>query len=236
MKVTTERQKKLRYAGKIFGIGLGRTGTHSLAVALSQLGIKIRHHVNYNSLIPEFCLATRTFTGSRLFAMFDKYQAVANGTGLSYRELDLAYPNSRFILTVREPNAWLQSQAAYRRLQSEQARDSATHRVQHFINREIYGSEHFDPEIWLETYKRHVDSVLDYFADRSMSLLVMDICGGDGWDKICPFLGCAVPSCPFPHTNDITAVTKRAKLFRLIPPALSIGIAKVVNRTRMKSD
>ena len=227
--------KRLRFAGKIFGVGLGRTGTHSLAAALNQLSIKTRPHVNYNNLIPEFCSATRTFTGSRLIAMFDEYQALANGTGISYQELDLAYPNSRFILTVRESNAWLKSQHAYRRLQSEQVKDSATHRVQRFINREIYGSEYFDSKIWLDTYNRHVDGVLDYFADRPMSLLVIDICGGDGWDKICPFLGCAVPFGPFPHTNDITAVTNRAKLLKLIPPALSKSFAKIVNRIRMKS-
>ena len=228
--------KRLRSAGKIIGVGLGRTGTHSLAVALNQLGIKTRHHVNYNSLIPEFCSATGTFAGSRLIAMFDKYQALANGTGISYQELDLAYPNSRFILTVRESKAWLESQHAYRRLQAEQVKDSATLRVQKFINREIYGSEYFDSNIWLDTYNRHVDGVLDYFADRPMSLLVMDICGGDGWDKICPFLGCADPFSPFPHTNDITAVTNRAKLLKLIPPALSKIFAKTVNRIRTKSD
>ena len=32
-------------------------------------------------------------------------------------------------------------------------------------------------------------------------LLVMDIIAGDGWDKLCPFLGKPVPEAAFPHRN-----------------------------------
>lgn len=224
--------ESLRDDGKIFGVGLGRTGTQSLAVALNRLGIRTRHHVDYNRLIPEFRPASRTFLGRRLMAMLDGYRAVANGTGLPYRELDLAFPNSRFILTVREPDAWLDSQRAYRRLQSERAGDSETQRVQRFINREIYGSEDFDPKTWLDAYDRHVAGVLDYFAGRPASLLVLDICGGEGWEKLCPFLGLAVPSRPFPQTNDIAAATRRARRLALVPTALRRNIRRIANRIR----
>ena len=30
-------------------------------------------------------------------------------------------------------------------------------------------------------------------------LLVMDIPAGDGWEKLCPFLGVPIPDAPFPH-------------------------------------
>jgi hypothetical protein len=29
----------------------------------------------------------------------------------------------------------------------------------------------------------------------------MNICAGDGWDKLCPFLGKTAPNAPFPCTN-----------------------------------
>ena len=32
-------------------------------------------------------------------------------------------------------------------------------------------------------------------------LLVMDITRGDGWEKLCPFLGVCVPPVPFPHAH-----------------------------------
>lgn len=41
----------------------------------------------------------------------------------------------------------------------------------------------------------------DYFAGRPEDLLIMDICAGDGWEKLCPFLGFEIPETPFPHLN-----------------------------------
>src|SRR5690606_34416861 len=32
-------------------------------------------------------------------------------------------------------------------------------------------------------------------------LLIMDISAGDGWAKLCPFLGVAIPKQAFPHTH-----------------------------------
>jgi Sulfotransferase domain len=29
----------------------------------------------------------------------------------------------------------------------------------------------------------------------------MDITNGDGWDKLCPFLGLDIPDTPFPKSN-----------------------------------
>jgi len=40
-----------------------------------------------------------------------------------------------------------------------------------------------------------------YFADRQKDFLVLDLGGGDGWRKVCGFLGDPVPNRPFPHEN-----------------------------------
>ncbi|MDX1486301.1 MAG: sulfotransferase [Alphaproteobacteria bacterium] len=221
-----------RTSRKIFGVGLGRTGTHSLTVALKMLGIDARHHVDYPELLPAFSKASKSFTGDRLMAMCETHEAIANGTGLPYPELDRAFPGSRFILTVRETGAWLRSQNAYRTLQAEQDRDPAARQVHRFLNREIYGAEDFDPGMWRAAYERHVDAVQAYFADRPDDLLVMDICDGDGWEKLCPFLGRPVPARPFPHTNDIAVASRRAKLAALLPAALRKRLAATVHRLR----
>jgi hypothetical protein len=41
--------------------------------------------------------------------------------------------------------------------------------------------------------------VKEYFRDRPDDLLVMNICAGEGWEKLCPFLGLAIPKVKFPH-------------------------------------
>ena len=33
-------------------------------------------------------------------------------------------------------------------------------------------------------------------------LFVLDVRGGEGWEKLCPFLGLNVPDVPFPHANE----------------------------------
>ena len=45
------------------------------------------------------------------------------------------------------------------------------------------------------------DEIKKYFRGRPDDLLVMNICAGEGWDKLCPFLGLPVPKRSFPHAN-----------------------------------
>ena len=40
-----------------------------------------------------------------------------------------------------------------------------------------------------------------YFKNRPNDLLVMNICEGDGWEMLCPFLGTDIPDVPFPKLN-----------------------------------
>ena len=46
-------------------------------------------------------------------------------------------------------------------------------------------------------YETHERNVREYFSDRPNDLLVMDILGGDGWDKVCNFLGRICPKFHF---------------------------------------
>lgn len=200
----------VNFAGKIFGVGLGRTGTASLAAALHLLGFKTRHFVDYGALAGEYRPDLKGFFGPRLLAMLAECDAIANGTGLPFEELDRSYPDSRFILTIREEDAWLGSQRAYKTLLSGKWQQSVANskNASRFINKEIYGSDKFDAERWLNVYRHHVKTVAAYFEGREKDCLVMDIAAGDGWDKLCPFLGLPKPSDAFPHSNDIKTATE----------------------------
>ena len=48
-------------------------------------------------------------------------------------------------------------------------------------------------------HKVHTKRVLNFFKDKE--LLVLDICGGDGYEKLCPFLGIDIPDEPFPYKH-----------------------------------
>ena len=82
---------------KVFGIGLQRTGTMSLAKALNILQIKTLHWP-WQLLHDSDHEVLREFDGFVDFPI-----------PLMYKKLDVKYPSSKFILTVRDKNSWLGS-------------------------------------------------------------------------------------------------------------------------------
>lgn len=88
---------------KIFGIGLSRTGTKSLAAALQILG--------YNTL--HYCPLVNNGEGVSLDDI-KKYDAVVSTSFYNmYATLDLQYPNGKFILTTRDEECWFTSISKY---------------------------------------------------------------------------------------------------------------------------
>jgi hypothetical protein len=128
------------------------------------------------------------------YAMVDQFDAFEdNPWPVLYQELDQRYPGSKFILTRRPAEAWIQSQL----------RDFASTETP--MRRWIYGEDAGCPagneDTYIARYERHNHEVLGYFGDRMEDLLIFDLPKGDGWNKLCPFLGCEIPDEPFPHAN-----------------------------------
>lgn len=187
---------------KVFCLGFHKTGTTSLGAALDILGYRVSGAFGVND--PE--IATRALEQAMVLA--DRYDAFQdNPWPILYRELDAAFPGSKFILLLRDPEAWIQSQ------------------VQHFGHREtpmrrwIYGDQHGSPVgsegVYLRRYRAHNQAVMDYFAERPDDLLILNLSGGEGWQQLCPFLGEAIPEMPFPHANNANKRRKRNVLKRL---------------------
>lgn len=182
----------------VFGLGLGRTGTLSLWAALNRLGIRTVHCLDYVAHL-------RTDGHAVSLACIDQLmktvQGIANGTGLPYRDLDKRYPGSRFILTLRDVDAWL---ASKKRLVEREApgleADPAAMAARRNLYSGVYSSVAFDRARWRSAYEEHVAGVREYFDDRE-DLLELDITAGDGWDKLCRFIEARVPDAPFPHRN-----------------------------------
>jgi hypothetical protein len=63
----------------------------------------------------------------------------------------------------------------------------------------VYGSTTAQEFLFRKKYHEHNDRVLHSIPANQ--LLVMNISDGDGWEKLCPFLGVATPIHPFPHEN-----------------------------------
>ncbi len=177
-------------SGKIFGIGLSKTGTTSLYAALCELGYRsgtFRH-------LRELQLAD-WFRGDFSHDYLRDLDALTDlPIGVFFPQLDQKYPGSRFILTVRDIDSWLTSVA---RQFSRQPEPEPGFRRD--VRMAAYGTSVFHEQRFRFVYKTHQRNVKWYFDNRPQDLLVMDICGGDGWDKLCHFLNRDRPSMPFPH-------------------------------------
>jgi hypothetical protein len=115
---------------------------------------------------------------------------------LIYRELDAAFPGSRFVLTTRDAMDWLHS------VRNWFATGKPSPEIYEQRSK-LWGlpiPDVSDREL-LERVERHDREVLDYFADRPDDLLVVDWAKGDGWLQLCAFLGIKEPGVPFPRAN-----------------------------------
>lgn len=174
---------------KIFCIGLNKTGTISLHQALETLGFKSLHWGGPSSG-KKVGKALRE--GRGLVDDFPGIDAFSDIAGLSKRFaiLDEQYPGSRFILTTRPMEAWVESRRSH--VQANQERASRGDYSGTFLT--------IEPDAWREEFIAHHDAVAAHFAGRD-DLLTMRITEGDGFEVLCPFLGVPTPSQPFPHRN-----------------------------------
>lgn len=176
---------------KIFGIGLSKTGTTSLANALQILGYKTKDNMGVVKY------ATHDLSSVDLDVV-EAFDALTDTPIPSfYRELDAKFPGSRFILTVRDSDEWLKSCKKQFTQRFAEVQTDAHKRL--FLD--LYGTDVFDEQRFASGYERFIAGVGDYFKDRPGDLLTINVAAGEGWDKLCRFLGRPVPNIPFPKAN-----------------------------------
>lgn len=171
---------------KVFCIGFHKTGTTSLAVALKVLGYRV---TGPNGTKDPDIESKVHAMADRLSAQYDAFQD--NPWPILYRQMDDKWPNAKFILTRREPDAWIRSQVKDFGLRTTPMRQW------------IYGAgcPEGNEQRYLARYRQHNDDVLAYFAERPGDLLILDLEDGIDWPDLCAFLGRPVPDTPFPHAN-----------------------------------
>lgn len=176
---------------KIFVIGLPKTGTTSLSRALIDLG----YRTIYSSVIATSILNKEGNEGIKPFSsVLKNYDAFSDWPVCKcYKMLDKFYPKSKFILTTRDPE--------------ERYHSMVNHYKHDLAVSESEGVE----SLWNGTLPRkrndilncnkHLNSILLYFKNRQNDLLVINVCEGEGWSKLCPFLGHDIPDANFPKVN-----------------------------------
>ncbi len=174
---------------KVFGIGLNKTGTTTLKLALRKLGFD--HSRRQTTLARAWM--KREF--APIFAEADKHDSFEDWPWpLMYRELWQHYgPSARYILTRRQsPEVWVES------LKKHAERTSGV-----MLRQGIFGYPfpHGVETEHMAFYQQHLDEVRAFFADKPNCFLELCWEEGDGWAELCAFLNEPVPNTKLPHGN-----------------------------------
>ncbi|MEL6237260.1 MAG: sulfotransferase family protein [Pseudomonadota bacterium] len=176
---------------KVFCIGFQKTGTSSVRDALASVGYRVTGVFGRDVDLAEL-RATFVERGLKIAAQYDAVEDMP--WPLMYRELDAAFPGSKFILTIRDTDRWYASISGH-------FGDNPNH-----MQQLTYGDDAPAPlsheARYRQVYDQHNEAVRAYFADRPDDLLEIWLERGHGWSELGPFLGLEdVPTGPFVHTN-----------------------------------
>jgi len=209
----------------VIGAGFPRTGTTSMKAALEQLGLGPCHHMFDVLASPD--LARRWGGTASADAGDIDWAHLLEGwrSGVDWplsffwRELAQAHPDAKIVLTVRDPHRWYASMLATifevtRKAcaEDEDARVSVEfRRIMPLLDR-MWRASFGAPlgsvpseEVAVAAFERHTEQVRAEVPGER--LLVYRT--GEGWERLCAFLGTDVPDGPFPHLNDTEAMLKR---------------------------
>ena len=181
---------------KIFGVGYQRTGTTSLAAAMNHLGIKTKQFPKelWDDIDHEMIHQFQGFTDDPVT--------------LLWRKLDERHPGAKFVHTIRSDESWLKSIHWLMTTGSIKFKESFDEYGNTF-NMELFGTTEFEPDLFLSKYRAYNEDVISYFADRPDDYLRIDVTKGEGFEKLCPFLGLPVPAeTAFPRLNVQESIVK----------------------------
>lgn len=175
---------------RVFGIGLNKTATTSLHEALTVLGFESLH---WGGPPVRRLVEAAVEEGRPLLSDLDpRYDAFSDILALSenYALLDRQYPGSRFVLTVRPIDDWIDSRV--RHVEENRRRRAAGEYHGNFLE--------IDEPTWRADWEAHTSGVRAYFAGRD-DFLEIDVTAEADWTPFCALLGIPRPSTPFPWVN-----------------------------------
>ena len=192
---------------QVVGAGLGRTGTHSLQLALQQLlGGRCYHMIEVFGRPDDIPVWHGAVNGDMpdWNEFLADYNATVDWPACSFwRELLAANPDAIVLLSSRDTDGWWKSvtNTIFNVTDREVPAGDDALAAQMAMVRDMFRNTF--TENWLDetqakrAFEAHnADVRASVPADR-----LIDYRPGNGWEPICEKLGLRVPTEPFPHVN-----------------------------------
>ncbi|MBK9731260.1 MAG: sulfotransferase family protein [Chitinophagaceae bacterium] len=204
---------------KIIGTGLGRTGTHSLKLALEELGFSKCYHMENLMEQPDdiyYWEDARAGKPVDWDTLFTGYQAAVDIPAFIYhKELLQKYPDAKMIHTTRDPESWYKSfgdtiiratRPSFGRILGMMVRMPFSPKLRGQLRvfkfagkfmKTLFPAGFDNKEKTIAAFHEWNRNVLASIPKEK--ILVFD--ARQGWEPLCRFLNVPVPDKPFPHSN-----------------------------------
>lgn len=182
---------------KVFIIGSHKTGTTTMERCLIKLGFNmLPRGIGYQNIIHE---VNKNYEKFRPF--IEKYDGFQDSPWCHndlYKWIHKNYPDSKFILTTRDTQNWLDSFIRW----TTQYPFIRTKDFWKYISKSCYGVndliEHHD--VMISKYEARNKEIIEYFKGNE-NFMEFDIENNNGWKQLCNFLNVDVINGSFPHLN-----------------------------------
>ncbi|HEY4395403.1 MAG TPA: sulfotransferase [Polyangia bacterium] len=215
---------------RVVGAGLGRTGTHSLKIALERLLGGPCYHMVEVFKRPADMELWRAAANGKLpdwRQLFDGFAATVDWPSAAFWfEIAEAFPDAVIVFSRRDTDGWWKSASrtifeGFRRRPAEAPSDKPGDKPAGgspmnpaFIPmitdlfRQTFTPDFLDEAQAKAAFERHTTDV----RKRAPQSRLVEWQAQDGWGPLCAALGVPVPSEPFPITNTTEEFRSRAHL------------------------
>jgi len=186
---------------KVIGAGLGRTGTHSLKLALERLtGEPCYHMVEVFKNMDHCPVWTAAARGdmpdwNEFLAGYGS--AVDWPSAAFWKEMSDAIPDAIVILSVRDSKDWWKSASTTIFRAKDHMPDPKWQEMISALFSTRTAMDISDSEACIAAFESHNESVKKYVPANRLVIWTAT----DGWGPLCSALNVPVPDEPFPKTN-----------------------------------
>jgi len=199
---------------KIFCVGMNKTGTTSIDAALRSLGYCVAPQAPAELLIHEW--AKRDFAAIIEFChTADAFQDIPFSLPYTYQALDMHFPQSKFILTVRSSSEeWYRSICTFHgklwnngQIPQVEHLKAAKYRYPGYAYeafKYVYNTpddDLYNQSMLITFYEQHNAAIIEYFRYRPDDLLILNVSQPNAYHQLCDFLGKPRVNADFPWEN-----------------------------------